>query len=271
MGDDQGVTLFDPADAEGPAGDVVRVKAVVAYDGTGYSGFAAQPSGIKTVGGTLGEAIAKVLGHRVDITCAGRTDSGVHAWGQVISFDAAADRLDVEGLQRSINKQLRPSIALRAVEVAAPDFDARFSATARRYRYRIRNSTAPSPFDARTAWHVEWPLDIAALRLACDPLIGEHDFSAFCRRPKTDRAEEVSLTRRVIDACWEIDDSMLSFWIEANAFCHQMVRSIVGTLVDVGVGRKRAADVTQIIRGQDRSVAGNLAPAHGLFLWEVRY
>src|SRR4029079_17592742 len=114
-----------------------------------------------------------------------------------------------------------------------------------------------------------------SLRLACDPLIGEHDFSAFCRRPKTDSGDEVSLTRRVVDACWEVDERddgrMLTFWIEANAFCHQMVRSIVGTLVDVGVGRKHAADVTGIIRGQDRAAAGNLAPAHGLCLWEVRY
>jgi tRNA pseudouridine38-40 synthase len=247
---------------------VVRVRATVAYDGTNYSGFAVQADGQRTIGGALTDAIARVLGHPVELTCAGRTDSGVHAWGQVISFDADEERLDLEGLQRSINKQLRPQIAVRSIECAPADFDARFSAKSRLYRYTILNSEAPSPFLARTACWVEWPLDISAMRLACDPLIGEHDFSSFCRRPNN----EASLTRRVLDARWEqTDDGLVEFWIEANAFCHQMVRSIVGTLVDVGLGKKRAGDLTGILRAGDRSAAGNLAPAHGLCLWEVRY
>jgi tRNA pseudouridine38-40 synthase len=109
------------------------------------------------------------------------------------------------------------------------------------------------------------------MRLACDPLIGEHDFSSFCRRPSPD----ATLVRRVLNAAWEVVDSddgcRLQFWIEANAFCHQMVRSIVGTIVDVGLGRRRAGDVSGIVRALDRSKAGNLAPPHGLCLWEVRY
>ena len=106
------------------------------------------------------------------------------------------------------------------------------------------------------------------MRLACDPLIGEHDFSSFCRRPNAD----ASLTRRVVDARWNpCDDGRLEFWIEANAYCHQMVRSIVGTLTEVGLGKKRAGDVTAILQAADRSVAGQMAPPHGLCLWEVRY
>jgi tRNA pseudouridine38-40 synthase len=260
------VTLFESVEAETPK-QFVRVRATVAYDGTSYSGFAVQ-NGQSTIGGALTEAISRVVGHPIELTCAGRTDSGVHAWGQVISFDADEQRLDLEGLQRSINKQLRPQIAIRSIERAPSDFDARFSATSRLYRYTILNHEAPSPFLARTAWWIESPLDLSAMRLACDPLIGEHDFSSFCRRPN----DEASLTRRVLDARWaRSDDGMLEFWIEANAFCHQMVRSIVGTLVEVGLGKKRAGDLAGIVRAGDRSTAGNLAPAHGLCLWEVRY
>jgi tRNA pseudouridine38-40 synthase len=253
--------LFDPSEK-------VRLRATVAYDGTGYSGFAVQADGQRTVGGDLTDAISRVLGHPIALTCAGRTDSGVHAWGQVISFDADKQQLDLDGFQRSINKQLRPQIAIRSIDCAPDDFDARFSATSRLYRYTVLNSATPSPFLAGTAWWVDAPLDVKAMRLACDPLIGEHDFSAFCRRPNDD----ASLTRRVIDAHWdENDDGRLEFWIEANAFCHQMVRSIVGTLVEVGLGKKRAGDLTGILRSGDRSTAGQLAPPHGLCLWRVNY
>ena len=261
------MTLFDPPATAGPS-NAVRVRATVAYDGTGFSGFAVQAGTAKTVGGALTGALSRVLGHPVELTCAGRTDSGVHAWGQVISFDADECRLDLEQLQRSVNKQLRPQIAIRSIEVAAPDFDARFSATARRYRYTILNGPTPSPFLARTAWWIDAPLDLNAMRLACDPLIGEHDFSSFCRRPNAD----ASLTRRVTDAQWDAgEDGRLEFWIEANAFCHQMVRSIVGTLVEVGLGKKHAGDVMGIIRSENRSAAGQLAPPHGLCLWRVEY
>ena len=261
------MTLFESAPEESSK-QSVRVRATVAYDGTDYSGFAVQPEGPRTVGGDLTDAIARVLGHPVELMCAGRTDSGVHAWGQVISFDADEQRLDLEGLPRSINKQLRPQIAIRSIDVAPDDFDARFSAKSRLYRYTVLNSAAPSPFLARTAWWIDAPLDVKAMRLACDPLIGEHDFSSFCRRPN----EDASLTRRVLDARWEEhDDGVREFWIEANAFCHQMVRSIVGTLVEVGLGKKRAGDLTSILRSKDRATAGQLAPAHGLCLWNVRY
>lgn len=244
------------------------MRATVAYDGTGYSGFAVQADGTRTVGGELTDALARVIGHPIELTCAGRTDSGVHAWGQVISFDADPDDLDLEAVQRSVNKLLRPQIAIRSIECAAPDFDARFSAMARTYRYSILNSLTPSPFGAATAWWIETPLDLRSMRLACDPLIGEHDFSAFCRRPNDD----VSLTRRVLDARWDAaDGDMLEFWISANAFCHQMVRSIVGTVVEIGLGKKRAGDLTGIIRSGERSQAGQLAPPHGLCLWDVRY
>jgi tRNA pseudouridine38-40 synthase len=223
--------------------------------------------GIRTVGGTLVAALERNLRHTVEIVCAGRTDSGVHAWGQVVSFDARAD-VDPVALQRALNKTLRPAIAIRAATVAPDGFDARRSATGRTYRYTILNRPQPDPFLAATTWHVERPLALGSLRLACDPLYGEHDFGSFCRRPPGDG----SLVRRVRRATWvDLGDGALRFEIEASSFCQQMVRAVVGTMVDMGLGKMRSGEMAHILRARDRSVAGQLAPPHGLCLWEVGY
>jgi tRNA pseudouridine38-40 synthase len=266
------VTLFDPEPPTIADDSVVRVRLTVAYNGRGFHGFAANP-GVRTAGGTLSKAIERVLRHPAELVCAGRTDTGVHARGQVVTFDAPSDALDLEALTRALNGLCGPDIAIVDAALAEPGFDARQSAVARLYRYSVLNRPAPDPFLAATSWHVEAPLDVASLRLGCDPLMGEHDFAAFCRRPKVDAgAAPVSLVRRVLDARWEEEgDGLLHFWIEANAFCHQMVRSIAGTLVEVGNGRKRAGDVAGILASRDRHRAGNLAPPHGLCLWSVRY
>ena len=226
--------------------------------------------GVTTVGGTLGEAISQVLGHPVELVCAGRTDRGVHAWGQVVSFEARGRGLDVDDLLRSTNALCAPAIVVRDAQVVEPEFDARRSAVARSYRYLVLNRPVPDPFLAPTAWHVPTPLDVGAMRLACDPLIGEHDFSSFCRRPGGAEAD-VSLTRRVIGAQWEEVGDVLRLDIEASSFCHQMVRSLVGTMVEMGRGRKRAGDMLAIREARDRSRAGQPAPPHGLCLWAVRY
>jgi tRNA pseudouridine38-40 synthase len=265
------VTLFDPDDAHPAAleGPLVRVRLLVAYDGGRYHGFAPQP-GVKTVGGTLAKSIERVLQHPVDLTCAGRTDAGVHAWGQVVTFDARAEDLDLGVLQRSLNKLCAPAIVVREASEVPSDFDARFSARSRRYRYTVLNRPVPDPFLAAYAWHVDAPLDLANLRLGCDPLIGEHDFSSFCRRPKTET--DVSLVRRVLHADWiDAGDGVLRFEIEATSFCHQMVRSLTGTLVEIGLGKKHPGELTGILRARDRGAAGNVAPPHGLCLWEVTY
>jgi tRNA pseudouridine38-40 synthase len=173
---------------------------------------------------------------------------------------------------RSVNHQCGPAVAVRDAEVVPPDFDARFSALARRYRYLVLNRPHPDPFLAGFSWHIERPLDRWAMELACDPFIGEHDFAAYCRRPKPRDGSTASLVRRVRDASWSDDgDGLLRFEIEAGSFCHQMVRSIVGTMIAVGSGRLRAGDVAGIIRAGDRSKAGDLAPPQGLTLWSVTY
>lgn len=246
-----------------------RVKLVVAYDGSAFHGFWAN-EGVRTVGGELAGALAKVVARPVELTCAGRTDTGVHAWGQVVTFDVEGGEVDLDRVQKGINGMLGPEVVVREAAVAGEGFDARHSATARTYRYTVLNRPVPDPFLRATAWHVAQPLDVRAMILGCDPLIGEHDFSSFCRRPKTEAP--ASLTRRVLDARWhELDDGLLRFEITANAFCHQMVRSVVGTLVDVGRGRLRAGEVLGIIHARDRHAAGQPAPPHGLCLWSVSY
>ncbi len=261
-----------------PPDPVVRVRLTVAYDGGAFHGFARQP-GVETVAGALARALARVLRvPDVDLTCAGRTDTGVHAWGQVVTFDAPAaslDRLPAAELAHAVNRLCGPQVVVRDAAVVDGSFDARFSARSRLYRYTILNRPYPDPFLAATSWHVPVPLDVRAMTMACDPFVGEHDFSSFCRRPKAragEAAEPVSLTRRVLSARIEAGpDGVLWFWIEANAFCHQMVRSITGTIVEVGRGKRRAGEVLGIIRARDRHAAGDLAPPQGLCLWRVRY
>lgn len=249
------------------AGPTRRLRLLVAYDGRAYHGFAAQP-GVETVGGALVAALERYLRHAVELTCAGRTDTGVHAWGQVVSFDARADA-DPKALQRAVNRALKPAVVVREAVVAEPGFDARRSAIGRVYRYTIRNHPVADPFSAGTAWHVPARLDLAAMRLACDALHGEHDFSSFCRRPPVPGA---SLVRVVRDARWvDLGEGTLRFEIEASSFCHQMVRSVVGTLVEVGLGKRKAGLMAGTVRARSRAAAGQPAPAHGLCLWEVRY
>ena len=265
------MTLFDEAEVEttAPQGPSFRVRMTVAYDGRGFRGFADQ-GGVKTVGGELKGALAKVLGHPVELACAGRTDAGVHARGQVVTFDARGGEhdVDLEAVRRSLIKMLGPAIVVTDAAPAAPDFHARHSCTGRRYRYTILNRPDPDPFLAATSWHIEVPLDLRAMELACDPLIGEHDFSSFCRKSP----DNGSLTRLVRDAHWEVpEDGVLRFHIEASAFCQQMVRSVVGTIVDVGRGKTRAGEIAGILRARDRSAAGAPAPPYGLCLWEVMY
>jgi tRNA pseudouridine38-40 synthase len=246
-------------------------RLLVAYDGAAFHGFAENP-GVVTVAGTLRGAIERVVRHPVALTGAGRTDAGVHAWGQVVSFPAPPAAVDLSRLQRSVNRLCAPGLVIRSAEWAADGFDARFSARWRRYRYTILNRETPDPFLARTAWHVADPLDLDLLRLASDAFVGEHDFSSFCRRPKGEAGAAMSLVRRVLEAHWSpMGDGVVRFEIRANAFCHNMVRSIVGTLVEAGRGRRSPGEMRSILRACDRGAAGPVAPAHGLCLWEVGY
>ena len=248
-----------------------RARLTVAYHGAGFHGFAANP-GVTTVMGTLTEAIARIVRVPADelaLTGAGRTDAGVHAWGQVVSGDLPA-AADLDDLARRVNKLCAPGIAVRAAEWTDPTFDARFSATWRQYRYHVWNDRGPNPLSVGTAWHVWQALDRGAIRAAAAQLVGEHDFAAFCRRPDAD--PPVSLVRILYELA--LDESaapLLVFTVRGSAFCHQQVRSMVGTLVDVGIGRIDPARIPAILAAGDRNAAGQVAPPEGLVLWEVGY
>jgi tRNA pseudouridine38-40 synthase len=245
---------------------------LVAYDGSAYHGFA-RNNDIVTVAGRLTELLETVCRQPVELVGAGRTDAGVHAWGQVVSADLPVG-MDLLKLRYRINSMVGPSLVVRSIEWAPkPDFNARYDANWRHYRYTVLNTPVPSPFLAGTAWHVAQELDLRLMQLACDPFVGVHDFTSFCRKPRVGEVDRPpSLMRHVMLARWtDVGEGLLRFDIRANAFCHQMVRSITGTLVEVGLGRRTAGGLMDVLRAKDRSRAGLVAPPHGLCLWEVGY
>ena len=249
-----------------------RVKLVIAYKGTNFRGLASNV-GVRTVVGELERVLDPVLGHPPVFAMSGRTDAGVHAAMQVLSFDTGSSQT-CQRIQKTINSRLAPEVVALEVSDTDSDFHARFSATGRRYVYTVLNRPTPDPFCSETAWWVNDPLQLDLLRLACDPLIGTHDFASFCRKPKPISGVETepSTVRRVDKARWaDAGDGFLRFEISGSAFCHQMVRSIVGLHVAIGAGKRTAGEVRQILAARDRNASVSPAPPHGLSLVEVMY
>jgi len=235
----------------------------LAYDGTDFHGYARQ-EGLRTVQGEFETALFHRTGE-VNTAVAGRTDAGVHAAGQVISF-VIDDSLDMGTLQRSLNSQLGPEIAVYAVSEVPDAFHARFSATGRRYRYRIWNAPVHDPLSVRTTWHVPDPLDVPAMDHAVAALVGTHDFASFCRK-----ATGRSMVRKLRQASWSRTGDVVEMSIAANAFCHHMVRSIVAVAVEVGQARLDPEAVLDILEARDRSVGKGSTPPRGLTLMSVEY
>jgi tRNA pseudouridine38-40 synthase len=250
----------------------------LAYDGSGFHGYAANP-GVRTVQGELERALQAVIGSTPTTVVAGRTDAGVHAWGQVVSFDADAD-VDIERVTRSLNAMLGPEVVVRGVSSVEDGFDARFEAKSRTYRYFVDDREAPNPLHRHSVWHVEAALDAAEMTAAASAFVGEHDFASFCRA-----ADGKTTIRRVLSAAWWRDSDglaprdesgggargLLVFEITANAFCHQMVRSLVALSIEIGRGRVPVAAIPQIFEARDRNAARGAAPPQGLVLWKVEY
>ena len=245
---------------------VVRID--LAYDGTEFRGWARQRDrAVRTVEGVLTEALGKLLGAEPKLSVAGRTDAGVHAQGQVASFEAARDDLDLDRIRRSLNGMLGPEVAVHRVRRAPEGFNARFSATGREYRYRIDTAEVPDPFVARYVWQRPGRLSVGPMRLAAAALVGEHDFTSFCRLPAPPAPTVRQLRRLSVVA----RGMSVEIRAEANAFLHQMVRSLVGTLVAVGEGRLPPDSMGAILAARDRSAARQIAPPHGLALVRVQY
>jgi tRNA pseudouridine38-40 synthase len=241
----------------------MKIALLVAYDGTDFHGFARQKSA-RTVQGSLEEKLSLLLRAPIETVGAGRTDAGVHASGQVVSF-ASDSEVDPAWVQMRLNKLLAPEIVVRAAAEVSEDFSARFSATRREYEYRIYRAEAPDPFRDRFTLWVPGPLSISKMRAAARALIGEHDFSSFCRRG------EGSMIRRLRSIRLVSKGDELTVKIEADSFCHQMVRSIVGLLLEVGAGKRASEDVGRALRARNRNAAGPVASARGLHLLNVRY
>lgn len=238
------------------------MRLVLAYDGTDFRGFARQPES-RTVQGVLEEALGLVLGMVPRISVAGRTDAGVHAEGQVVSFVAEAEP---ERVERALNGMLAPEVVVRASRAPAR-FDARRSARAREYRYRMRTAALPDPFSARYVWHRPGSYGVTGMRRAARVLEGEHDFTSFCRAPKVPSSPIRRLDRLAVRRT----GPLVEFRARASGFLHQMVRSLVGTLVAVGEGKMEPEAMTEVLAARSRAAAGPVAPPHGLTLVRVIY
>ncbi len=241
---------------------VVRLE--IEYDGTRFSGWAAQPQR-RTCEGVLAHALGVILRSPVELHVAGRTDAGVHATGQVASFASAA-HIDVRRLVKSLGGILPPDIAVRSAAHAAPGFDARASAISRSYEYRVLVG-ARSPLRRERVLHHPQPLDLGAMNTAAATCPGRHDFTAFTPT----KTEHVFFDRTVWRCAWEERGDEVVFAIEADAFLRNMVRILVGTMLEVGRGSRPAGQMAELVAGAPRSAAGATAPAHPLTLVGVRY
>jgi tRNA pseudouridine38-40 synthase len=241
-------------------------KLVLEYDGTAFAGWQSQKNG-RTVQAELEKALAVALRRPVKVTASGRTDSGVHARGQVAGFESESPDPEPQALMGNLNGLMPADVRVRELEWAPHLFDARRDAIAKTYRYVWLNRRASSPFWDRVSWHQARPLDVEAMAQAAACLVGQHDFSAF-------RAAECSAKtplRRVLELNLHRRGERVVMDIRGQAFLQHMVRNIAGSLTEVGLGKRPAAWIEALLKGRDRTQAGPTAPAKGLCLWCVDY
>jgi len=242
------------------------IRLVIEYDGTDYLGWQVQPRGL-TVQGVIEEKLSLFTRETIHLIGAGRTDSGTHAYGQVAHFKTKS-RMEVRSIQKALNSLLPPDIVIQKAEEAGEEFHARKSARSKVYEYRILNRDPRPALFRGYAWHIGQKLDLEEMKKAARYLVGEHDFSSF----RSVGTPTLTAVRRVERIDWRRGQSgLIQFEIEASGFLKQMVRAIVGTLVEVGKGRIRSEEFLTILESRDRKKAGPTAPAHGLFLREVKY
>ena len=243
-----------------------RYRLTLEYDGRPYKGFQAQ-DGLPTVQGAVEAAVKAFAGEDLRLQAAGRTDTGVHASGQVIHIDLTKDWRP-EVVMNALNAHLVPQpIAVLDAALAPPPFHARFSAAGRRYLYRILNRPGPPALDQGRVWHVKKPLDAEAMHAAAQGLVGHHDFTTF--RDAACQAKSPMKTLDAIKVWREGDEVRLTF--ASRSFLHRQVRSMTGSIAEVGVGRWSAADLVAALEARDRTACGPVAPAHGLCLVGVDY
>ena len=245
---------------------MAKYKIIIEYDGTDFVGWQKQENG-PSIQSSLEDAIKKITSEIVNVFGAGRTDSGVHAKGQVAHFELSKN-LSLDNIRDGINQHLRPlPIAILGVKEVNDDFHARFSAKLRTYEYLIINRRAPLTFDKNLAWGVFKKLNMDAMKDAASDFVGKHDFNAF----RSVDCQSSSSIKTVQSCSIETNDQHIKLNVSAKSFLHSQVRIMVGTLVEVGKGKFNSSDVKDIIKSRDRSQAGATAPAHGLYLLKVEY
>jgi tRNA pseudouridine38-40 synthase len=253
------------------------IRLTLAYDGTDYHGWQVQPT-LPSIQGELARALQQVTGEEILPQASGRTDAGVHALGQVVSF-AMRSPIPIANLHHALNRALPPAIRILSAEAAAPEFHARYDARGKTYEYRIFTGEICPPTLARYVWNCPWKLDPAALQLAATHILGEYDFTSFTavdpenhtEAPERPTTAPPGNIRTVLESAWTAQPEMMIYRIRGNGFLHHMVRNLVGSFVDAACGRTSPADIPRILAAKSRSAAGATAPANGLFLVSVEY
>jgi len=243
-----------------------NIRLLLQYEGTRYQGWQRQTSSDNTIQGKLEKLLTKMCGEPVEIQASGRTDAGVHALGQVANFHTKSG-MSLEEMQTYINTYLPEDIAVVDICEAAPRFHSRLNATGKCYCYRVINSDIPNVFWRRYALEIPENLDIAAMRKAADLLLGEHDFKSFTSAKKGKK----STVRRIDKIDITLENNLLTFTFEGNGFLHHMVRILMGTLLEVGMGKRTAESMNAVLEAKSRDCAGYLVPAKGLTLMKVYY
>ncbi len=243
-----------------------RYKLLITYDGTAYQGWQKQPEG-KSIQGTLENTVFHLFGKRAEVVGSGRTDAGVHALGQVAHVDISLS-LQPNDLRAALNGRLPGDIRVREVEIVSDTFHARYSAVKRAYAYLIRHGVDPSPFFRNAAHQISRPLDLERMNQAAATLVGKHDFSAF---RATGGGHTLPVRRVFTSEILPLSNHFLCYLVIADAFLRKMVRGIVGTLLEIGMGKSKPSLMTRLLAEKDRSLMGTLAPPQGLYLAAVFY
>ncbi|UFT99527.1 tRNA pseudouridine(38-40) synthase TruA [Radiobacillus kanasensis] len=244
-----------------------RIKCVISYDGSEFSGYQVQPNG-RTVQEEIERALQKMTkGSPIRVTASGRTDAGVHAKGQVIHFDTEL-QIPEDKWKKAMNTLLPQDIRILEVRKVSSSFHARFDVQQKTYKYFIDLNKDMDIFNRKYTYHFPFELDVESIEQACELLVGEHDFTAFCAANSGVKGEKV---RTIYYASGTKLENQLVFTFTGSGFLYNMVRILVGTLLEIGTGKRNATDILGIIESKDRKKAGKTAPAHGLYLWEVMY
>lgn len=242
-----------------------NLKLTIAYDGTHYLGWQVQPKG-KTIQGVLEKKLTLITGEAVRLQAAGRTDTGVHAWGQVANF-TTRHHIPVPALQKALNSMLPGDIVILDIQEVELDFQARYSAKSKNYVYRILHQPYPSPFERQYAWYLRKPLEVENMRQAANYLLGEHHFGSF----QGSGCNTKNPVKTIYKLNFKPNSHILDIQFQASGFLRHMVRNIVGTLVEVGRGKLSPGEVKTILGVRDRTQAGPTAPPQGLYLAGVEY